>query len=708
MIDPVSKKSPSSHRYLPFLKRAARAQGLAVFVLGLCCGLSSAAVESRWHLAEDAGIAWEVKPQDVHQDNVEMSGKKVSVVVTYGVNANNHLSVSRQVVWPMLRFHPNKTHDHFVVTFGDDAAPRIFINERLVREQTLSRVWQKGILRFEGTIGRNRELAYSRAVFPSVDKPVCFDVTRYTNRSDKELAILIEQNERVVRTLPGHGVYGDYEASARVVGPGSKTLKPGESVSFTVVLSARGKDEPAPDLDVVAEEQSRRARLESFEARMQLETPDPVLNAMFNFAKIRVAESVYETRGGPMHGPGGATYYAAIWANDSAEYTYPFYAMLGDELAIASGLNSYRHFARFINPDYKPIPSSIISEGVGIWHGAGDRGDMAMLACGAARFALACGKKETAEELWPLIEWSLEYCRRKIDANGVVASDSDELENRFPSGKANLATSSLYFDGLNSAVFLGRDLGKDSQLLTRYKEQATAIHAAIERYFGANVEGFETYRYFDKATPSVSPRALALHAHYANEPDHLRAWIGVALAVGIHNRAGGTIDALLSPKLWTVDGLATESGKADFWDRSTLYSLRGIVAAGGIERALDRLTHYSTRRLLGEHVPYPVEAYPEGNQRHLSAEGALYCRIFTEGFFGIRPAGMHAFIVDPRLPKNWPGMSLRKVQAFGGTFDLGVSRIDGRLAVKLTRAGGKPREWSIAEGEEILVDLQAP
>ena len=37
----------------------------------------------------------------------------------------------------------------------------------------------------------------------------------------------------------------------------------------------------------------------------------------------------------------------------------------------------------------------------------------------------------------------------------------------------------------------------------------------------------------------------------------------------------------------------------------------------------------------GEHVPYPVEAWPEGNQRHLSAESALYCRIFTEGLFGL-------------------------------------------------------------------------
>jgi hypothetical protein len=41
----------------------------------------------------------------------------------------------------------------------------------------------------------------------------------------------------------------------------------------------------------------------------------------------------------------------------------------------------------------------------------------------------------------------------------VVFSDSDELENRFPAGKANLNTSSLYYDALISAVQLGKLLG---------------------------------------------------------------------------------------------------------------------------------------------------------------------------------------------------------------------------------------------------------
>ena len=46
-----------------------------------------------------------------------------------------------------------------------------------------------------------------------------------------------------------------------------------------------------------------------------------------------------------------------------------------------------------------------------------------------------------------------------------------------------------------------------------------------------------------------------------------------------------------------------------------------------------------------------VEAYTEGNQRHLSAESAFYCRLCTEGLFGLRPTGFRSFTYTPRLPQ---------------------------------------------------------
>ncbi len=268
----------------------------------------------------------------------------------------------------------------------------------------------------------------------------------------------------------------------------------------------------------------------------------------------------------------------------------------------------------------------------------------------------------------------------------MVASDSDELEGRFPAGKANLNTSSLYYDALNSAAMLGRDIGKDPTGLDDYRSQAARIRTAIDRYFGAEVDGFNTYRYYAGNTV-------------------LRAWICTPLAMGIFDRAPGTIEALFSPRLWTADGLASQAGDKTFWDRATLYALRGVLAAGETGRALPFLSQYSRRRLLGEHVPYPVEAWPEGNQRHLAAESALYCRIYTEGLFGIRPAGLRSFVITPRLPDGWDSMKLKGVQAFGRPFDITVTRSGGKMLVEVSSGGANVYSNTLAPGESATVQF---
>ena len=662
---------------------------------------AATAPANRWSLAADGGIEWAPKAGEVHADHVEMSGLQLSVIVDYGIDKTGRFQAKRQVVWPMLRFHPNKTREHLSLEFGPDAMPRVFFNQQSARNDVITRVHQKGILRVEGLLQRNKEIAFVRTIFPSVDKPVVFDHTVFTNKSDKDVVVEVEPNERRVETSPTRGIYGAYVATSRVLGAGERTIKPGESTSFTLLLLAQRTGEPAATFDVAAEEQGRQARLDRVLAELQLETPDPVLNTKFAFAKIRATESIYKTKGGLLHGPGGGNYYAAVWANDQAEYANPFFAMLKDEVARESAVNAYRHFARYMNPEYKALPSSIISEGADFWHGAKDRGDAAMIAYGAARFALALGDRKTAEELWPLIEWCLEYSKRKINKDGVVASDSDELENRFPSGLANLCTSALYYDALVSASALARELGKPKALSDDFAARAKALRAAIESYFGRNVEGFETYRYFDKATPSVQAR----HAHYAEKPDLLRAWICIPLTVDIFDRKEGTLAALFSPRLWTADGLATEAGREDFWDRSTLYALRGAFAAGDTQRALDYLVYFSNRRLLGDHVPYAIEAWPENNQRHLSAESALYCRIFTEGVFGLRPAGFRSFRLTPRLPKDWPSMGLKRMHAFGQVFDLGVARDGGKLKVTVARDGARAKTVVRADGETTTISF---
>jgi len=674
----------------------------AAFAFLIFFAVPCARAENQWRITGDGAILWEVKPTDAHTDNIEMTGKKVSVIVTYGVT-NGALSVDEFVIFPTFRTVPQNTRSHISTHFNGE--PRVLVDGVAVTNEVIKTILHKGTMVIGSTMGADQsQLALTRTVFPSTDKPAVIEMYSFKNTSSRELTVELAESPKDIRAGVTNGLDGPYVMSSRIQGAGKLALKPGEVGGCVRVFSARRETEPEVTVDGAEESARRVALINGYLDKLQVETPDKVLNTAFAFAKIRTAESIILTKGGLMHAPGGGRYYAAIWANDQGEYGPPFFPFLGDSTGNMAASNAFRLFATYMNPDYKPIPSSIVAEGVTDWHGAGDRGDMAMLAYGASRYVLASGDKSLAEQEWPLIEWCLEYCHRKLDTNGVVASDADELENRFPSGKANLCTSSLYYDALNSAVYLGKELGKPQSQLKQYSAEAETLRGAIERFFGAEVEGFHTYRYFDKSVPSVNARALKRHAHYADEPDHLRAWICIPLTVGIFDRKDGTIAALFSTNLWTPDGLATEAGDKVFWDRSTLYALRGVFAAGETTKALNYLQYYSNRRLLGDHVPYPVEAYPEGNQSHLGAESALYCRIYTEGLFGIRPTGLHSFTCTPRLPKDWPTMALRHVCAFGHDFDLFATRADNRLIIKAVD-GDKIAMATVPDGGAAMLDL---
>lgn len=383
-----------------------------------------------------------------------------------------------------------------------------------------------------------------------------------------------------------------------------------------------------------------------------------------------------------MHGPGGESYYAALWCNDECEYVSPFYPFLGYATGNESSFNCYSLFSRYQNPEFKPIPSSIIAEGTDIWDGAGDRGDAAMVAHGAPRYVLARGDRKEAEQLWPFIKWCLEYCHRKLNAQGVPESDSDELEGRFPAGDANLSTACLYYDGLVSATYLAPLMGEPSSVTKTYRRRAADLKKAIENYFGGNVSGYDTYRYYDGN-------------------DVLRSWICLPLCFGINDRAEGTLVALFSKEMMTRNGILTQQGSTTFWDRSTLYALRGAFAAGYADKALVQLHDYSERRLLGTHVPYPVEAYPEGSQRHLSAESGLYCRVITEGLFGIRPTGFDSFSLKVQMPSGWNTMSLDHIKAFGKDFNIAARRLDDQRIKVTVNYDGKTREYSVKSGKEI-------
>ncbi|MBD0255025.1 MAG: six-hairpin glycosidase-like protein [Cytophagales bacterium] len=651
-------------------------------------GAATAPDTLRWHLAGNGGILWQVS-EDArlpHNDHLEMSGRKVSVIVQYGVDADRNLVLSREVYWPTLRTAPQpgepdwyKYRAYLKRKYGAETGPQVRINGKPLSPGPVQSVELNGVLTIHQAAGPG--VALKRTLFPSATQGAVLERWELTNTGKTNLRVAVAPLRQAEEAA---GIYDTYRLEVYGTKVPEKTLPPGKKMSFAVAFTARKESEPAPNLDVQAELRGREQFVQTVTRALVLTTPDSTLNRAFRMAKIRAAESIFDTKVGPVHSPGGGRYYGGVWANDQVEYAGPFFPFLGYDLANAASLNAYRIFARDMKPDYGRIWASHEMEG-DLPCCSRDRGDAAMYAYGAARFALATGSPEVGKELWPAVAWSLEYCRRRTNADGVVESESDEMEGRLPTGKANLSTSTLAYGGLRSGADLARAVGQPDSAAA-YEERAEQLKAAIERHFGATVEGFRTYQYF--------------RGH-----DTLRHWICLPLAMGITDRREGTVRALFS-RLWTANGLEVQPGANSFWDRGTLYALRGVYTVGETALATQHLTHYTRQRLLGNHVPYPVEAYPEGGQAHLSAESALYGRVVTEGLFGITPTGFRSFRCTPRLPAAWPGMQLSRIKAFGEEFDLSVRREGAAIRLQVLRGGQSVFSQSLPDGSTFEVDFR--
>jgi hypothetical protein len=667
--------------------------GVFLVVQFIACGSNpQKSAQNKTSLADTLTNIWQLAPEiqgisrkvtEPHTDHFEFSGLKVSALITYGSDENGKLVLKKKVVWPMLRTVPNDTHASLIHDFDESVNSTIKVDGETIKAEKPFQIEFNGILTIQSHTAQAVDI--ERVLLPSTDKPVVVEQLTISNTSKKDVEITVEKLDYLHKTKEKKGVYGVYDIRAYNLGFGKKILKSGEKYTFSQIYIATKKGEEF-EINVAQETEQRKSFLQSLNKALVLETPDANLNRMFSFAKIRATESIYATKGGLMHGPGGGSYYAAIWANDQAEYVNPFFPFEGNANGVESAINSFRHFARFMNDKFEPIPSSIIAEGTDIWNGAGDRGDAAMIAYGASRFALAYGDKTTADSLLPLIKWCLAYCEHKKTPEGVIASDTDELEGRFPTGDVNLSTNMLAYGGYISAAHLLNSLEQEPELAKSYEQKAAELRKAVDKYFGANVQGFDTYQYFKGNVK-------------------LRSWICIPLTMGVYDRKDETLKALLSDKLWNENGIYTEAGDKTFWDRATLYAFRGIFKAGETDLAMKYFKFYSQKRLLGEHVPYAVEAYPEGGQQHLSAESGLYARVVTEGLFGIEPTGLNTFVCKPNLPTGWDYMRLKNIKAFKSDFDIEVNRSGNEMEVTIRNEGKIVQQTKWDGKSEIKVVL---
>lgn len=668
--------------------------------LALCITLSSnifAQAQNQlkevfWTIKNEHTIVWPIKNgvQFPHGDNMEMSGQRISAIIYYDVDKNKNLTLRRHLVFPQLRTFIKSTDNswqryraYLTEDFLDNILPVITLESKQLDARTLVAAEIDGSLRF--THATSQGIKLERQLYPSMTERLFVEQWTLTNTTDtvKQLTIGKTSFERIL-----DGVKGKYKITVSSDNKSTLSLAPNASYAFGIYFSAYLNDEEniRPNFEIVWKE--RQTFLKIIKDNLVVKSPDSVLNTMFYFSKIRAAESIFESKMGLIHSPGGGRYYVGVWANDQGEYSAPFFPYLGYQKGVEASLNAYRMFKKNIPKD-GPISSSFEMEGDLTCCGD-DRGDAAMIAYGASQFVLATGDEKIAEELYPLIDWALSYCESKKNASGVIDSDTDEMEGRIPTGTANLSTSSLYYGALLLAADLSKAMGKPKSVSNGYNQQAKALAGAIDTYFGANIEGLNTYKYFKEHT-------------------YLRHWICLPLVMGINNQKEATIDALFS-KLWMDNGIRVEHNpdlvEPDlFWDRGTLYAFRGVFKAGAADLALEKLHSYSATRLLGFHVPYVVEAWPEGDMAHLSAESALYARIFTEGILGITPKGFKSFEMNPQLPSTWQNFEIENIMAFGERFNVSTTRENGMLDIKITKNNQLHYQKKIKEGTSILIKL---
>ncbi|MEI7946502.1 MAG: hypothetical protein WCJ02_07390 [bacterium] len=543
---------------------------------------------------------------------------------------------------------------------GAAAAPEVQVNGRPLKFGIPISVYFNGVLTV--LYPECEGIAAVRTLYPSMRNPVVVEEWQLRNVTDKPLTVDIGLTGKVTSATEKTVLVWSRQ------GPASTVVKPFGAYPLAMCLSAQSKSEAeqSPSVDVALEHAGRLALIEAaWRGPGRLETPEPQLDMAFALQKLHVLECPIETIRGVIVHNGSLTYSPGVWANDPVEYSSPLFPFFGDAELNRASMGMYRIWQDFCRTNgIVPFPGSF--EGPALKLTQRERGDDAMVLYGLSKFLLFQGDRAAAEEMWPLIEYSAASVLSHTTTNGIVASHTDEMEGRYPTGKANLSTSALAYGGYCLAARLAQSLGKP--MTAEFDQRAATLRKGIESYFGAEVEGFKTYRYYTGNTT-------------------LRGWILLPLAMGITERQDATVAALTSDKLWPhrlagADILA-ESTRETEWGRETYYALRTLFKAGRTEEAIDLTRRVVKAQIFGARGPYPDE-----DAIDMLCPGSLYPRVFTEGMFGIVPTGLNSFECTPWLPKDWPKMALRDIRAFGRAWDLLVER-DGALQKVTVSEGGK-------------------
>lgn len=188
-------------------------------------------------------------------------------------------------------------------------------------------------------------------VSPAYDKKALVERIELKNTEDKKKLFTVENKKpykKISKVFRGENkaqaVFTDAFLNGEYM-PGKSQnvcLKPFEK---KVILVCSGAEKLTAQ-EIENQLDLRFRFIEQMHNCMQIVTPDERINSMTEFCKIRAAESIFNTKSGLMHGPGGGNYYVALWTNDQCEYANPLFAYLGYPVAEAQSVNCYKLFSK--------------------------------------------------------------------------------------------------------------------------------------------------------------------------------------------------------------------------------------------------------------------------------------------------------------------------------------------------------------------------
>lgn len=203
-------------------------------LLLLLCAIGSMAA-SRWDIAGHHAVQWNNLRGGVpHEDHIEMSGEKISVVYYWKVDQGGQFSVDRHLVFPMLRTIPDNTHASWMPRTGIDFLTGMRVDGEQMHSDKVEQVLLDGALTVKSKIkGDDTWFELTRCFFPSTTKAAALESYTLKNTGEHEKTLVLPGMRHEEKTHPESGTRGSYILSSSIQNgePFKVTLAPGKSIT---------------------------------------------------------------------------------------------------------------------------------------------------------------------------------------------------------------------------------------------------------------------------------------------------------------------------------------------------------------------------------------------------------------------------------------------------------------------------------------------